>query len=162
MNLFVLLYLLIFPAAPSEELVQIRADFHQAISEQNLANELNQKLQGIANKSNLQLGYAGATQMLLAKFAFLPNQKYQLFSEGKSKLENAIRQDRKNPELIYLRYIIQTKCPAFLGYNQDLSRDKNYLLQVVKAIEDKDLQKRILVFLIVNAQLTTDERRLLG
>ncbi len=153
---------MLFPVAPDSELLEIRAQFHEAISEEKLAIQLNAKLHVISDKSTLQQGYEGATKMLLAKFTFLPNQKYQLFSKGKTQLESAIQIDKKNTELVYLRYIIQMNCPSFLGYNQALQQDKKYLLQVVKSIEDKDLQKRILIFLLANAHLTVDERKLLS
>lgn len=162
MNLFVLFFLLLFPVAPDSELLGIRAQFHEAIKEEKIAIQLEARLHVISDKTNLQQGYEGATQLLLAKYAFLPNQKYQLFSKGKLKLENAINKDRINPELIYLRYIIQMNCPSFLGYNNALREDRNYLIRAVKSIEDKDLQKRILVFLLSNSKLTSDERMLLG
>jgi hypothetical protein len=82
-----------------------------------------------------------------------------LFVEGKAILEEAIKNDPKNIELIFLRYPVQLNAPSILDYNQNVASDKKTLVNEVKSIKDKDLKSRILVFLLSDGKLTEAERK---
>ncbi|MCF8253908.1 MAG: hypothetical protein K9H61_13680 [Bacteroidia bacterium] len=161
MKLLILFLFGVFTGANNQEIASIREQYHQAIYEEKAAVDLSKAMGLIQNKSTLELAYQGATQMLLAKYAFLPNQKYSNFISGKALLEQAILKEPSNIELIYLRYGIQLNAPSFLSYQQNLEADKMFLIEHVKAVADKDLHKRILVLLLAQGKLTDAERKLL-
>jgi hypothetical protein len=142
-----------------KDLLTMRAEYYQAINSEEIAIKLDKELGAISNKTFLQMGYFGANKMILAKFAFWPNTKYALFVEGKAILEEAIKNDPKNIELIFLRYPVQLNAPSILDYNQNVASDKKTLVNEVKSIKDKDLKSRILVFLLSDGKLTEAERK---
>lgn len=77
-------------------------------------------------QQNIYLAYKGSATMALAQYAFLPNTKFSLFSEGKELMEKSIE---KSPsvENIYLRLITQLSAPSFLGYNEHIEDDIQFL-----------------------------------
>ena len=158
---FYLILLFNFTQTAPSDLRQMRDKYHQAIYKEVLAKELIAQLKQKPSLTPVEKAYLGATQMLMAQYAFLPNQKFSWFSSGKSNLEEAIRVEPKNAESIYLRYSIQLNVPSFLGYNKNIVADRAFLLQEIKKIKDKNLQDRIKLFLQKEASLTEQERLLL-
>ena len=158
LNMFLLLTLL--QTAPAN-VRQIRDTYHQAINSEDITQELLAQLAKKQSPTPIEKAYLGATQMLMAQYAFLPNQKYAWFSKGKSNLEEAIRAEPKNAESIYLRYSIQLNVPSFLGYSDKKQADKALLLQEIKQLKDKNLQERIKLFLQKEGNLSEQERALL-
>lgn len=104
------------------------------------------------------MGYAGAIKAILAKHYFNPWAKLNTFNEGKELLETAIQKDTQNIELIFLRFMIQTNAPQFLGYNQYIAKDKQRLISALPGLKDKTLQSKIVQYLRENGELTTSER----
>lgn len=161
MFLLVFITHFIFQNGNSFDQKSIRDQYHEAIYDAGVAKELDQKLESLKQKSTLQIAYFGANKMLLAKHASFPNTKYKLFTEGRSILENAIREDSKNIEMIYLRYSIQLNAPALLNYNGNKTSDRDFLLKNYALVQDKDLKNRILIFLLAQAQLSSGEKAML-
>ncbi len=141
--------------------LEMRTEYHLAINDENKAREFCSKMGSITQPNPLQLGYLGAGKMVLAKYEYLPLQKYQLFTQGRALLEKAIQDNQSETELRYLRYGIQINCPSFLNYNRNLIEDKKYLLQHTASLTDKDLKKRIITFLTLYGSLNDAERKLL-
>jgi hypothetical protein len=143
------------------DIIKVRTQYYLAIENEKEAKNLESLLSGIHPKSTTLVGYEGASKMLLAKHAFLPTQKFSYFNKGKQILEESIAKEPQNIELIFLRYGIQTTCPSFLKYNQNLERDRKMLIAEVKAIKDRDLKNRILTFLITKSNLSDAERSMI-
>lgn len=140
------------------DIIKVRTQYYLAIGSEKEAKNLESLLGSIHPKSTTLNGYEGASKMLMAKHAFLPNQKFSYFNKGKQILDEAISKEPQNIELIFLRYGIQTTCPSFLKYNQNLDKDRKMLITEVKGIKDRDLKNRILTFLITKSNLTDAER----
>lgn len=158
--LYMILLVNFIQTAPTD-VRKFRDTYHQAIYSEKMSQELLSQLNQKSSLTPIERAYLGATQMLMAQYAFLPNQKYTWFSKGKSNLEEAIKAEPKNAESIYLRYSIQLNVPSFLGYSDKKQADKVFLLQEIKKIKDKNLQDRIKLFLQKEASLNEQERALL-
>lgn len=140
------------------DLPQIRTAYQLASSDESTAKKLLQQLEVHPSMSPTFLGYKGAVTMMMAKFQLNPLNKLDYFNNGKSMLEAAIRKDEDNLELIFIRFSVQSNTPAFLNYNQNLNRDKYFLLANVKEEKDKDLKNRIIQFLKSSSYLSHAER----
>lgn len=92
-------------------------------------------------------GYRGAATMIMARYVFNPFTKLRMFRQGRSLLEEAISRLPGNAELRYVRYSIQTNCPSFLGYNDNLSVDKAFLLTYAREGKDDELKEMIVAYL---------------
>lgn len=142
-QLFVLLLMVVQLIAN----IDLRNQFDKAIYSKSIAENLKQTLQQKNNLTPLELGYLGATKMLLAKHYFNPFSKLEIFNEGRTDLENALKKDKNNAELVFLRYTCAKNAPHFLNYYQNLEKDKLFLENTVISMTDSDLKNRIQLFL---------------
>jgi hypothetical protein len=127
--------------------IDLRNQFDKAIYSKSIAESLKQTLQQKSSLTSLELGYLGATKMLLAKHYYNPFNKLEIFNQGKTDLENAIKKDKNNAELVFLRYSCSKNAPHFLNYYQNLEKDKQFLENATISMTDNDLKNRIVLFL---------------
>lgn len=76
----------------------------------------------------LALAYLAGTEMMMAKHSWNPVSKYQYFVSGRDKLEQLLNQHSDDFELRYLRLVLQSNIPSFLGYDSNLTEDKLYMV----------------------------------
>lgn len=74
-------------------------------------------------KCNLARPYEASATMQKAQFAFAPWTKYKYFLKGKKMLEDFIRENPDNVDGRYVRFLVQSHAPFFLGYNSNLQED---------------------------------------
>jgi hypothetical protein len=131
----------------------VRIMLHNATSNEEACNKLISLLLPFNETNNpLLLGYKGGATMLMAKHAFNPFSKLSYFKKGKVMLESAIKADRNNVELRFLRYTIQTNVPGFLNYSSDKNLDRTFITQSLPKIKDQELQKIISAYLLKHSK----------
>ena len=96
--------------------------------------------------------------MMYAGFVKNKAEKLKLFKSGHQLLEKEIAEDRENPELILLRFTIQSYAPKILGYNKELENDKALLLRKFDSIENKEVKESARSFLLQSKLLTAAEK----
>lgn len=127
MNLLIALILLAGPS--SAQMSSIRDLFSQASDDVDANEKLLEMTDGYTLEYNpIMYGYRGAAEMTYANHVIWPVSKYDWFYDGQDKLQEAIVYEPKNVELRWIRYCIQRNCPTYLGYNDDLKKDKNFIL----------------------------------
>jgi hypothetical protein len=70
------------------------------------------------------LAYQGAAYTMLADCTGSTFRKLKNFNQGKEIINEAVREDPSNSEIRFIRFMVQDRAPAFLGYddrNEDLS-----------------------------------------
>ena len=97
-----------------------------------LSNYLNQ----LTEKDNTINAYIGANNLLISKFSNNIIKKFKYFEEGRKIIENSIKNDPENIEIIFLRYLNQRNSPWFLNYNQNLVEDYDFLIKNLNLISD--------------------------
>ena len=140
--------------------VELRTLLAAAASDEATANLLLQKTAQNKPQNAIVLGYHAAVTMTMAKHCYLPTSKLSYFKKGRTLLEDAIRKAPSSAELKFIRFAIQCNVPAMLGYAQNISADKNILLQHVKssaANTDPDLKMRIKKLLLSCNKCTASE-----
>jgi len=154
---FILIFIFGFISiSKANYLIEIRELYYEASQKEEGVEKLEKKLNAYENLSII-VGYKGANEMLKSKYAWNPYSKFSHFSDGKKLLEKAIKSDENNIELRYLRYSIQTNAPSFLGYADDIEKDKKFILNNFNASKDKDLKKRIYDYMAQSEYWTKDE-----
>ena len=101
----------------------------------------------------LLIGFKAMSEFMLCNHVSNVFSKLNHFNTGKKLLEDAIKKEQKNPELIYFRFITQTNVPSLLGYSNNIKDDKEFLIKYVKdnfsnANKDVDLYNRIKKYLL--------------
>ena len=97
-----------------------------------LSNYLNQ----LTEKDNTINAYIGANNLLISKFSNNIIKKFKYFEEGRKIIENSIKNDPENIEIVFLRYLNQRNSPWFLNYNQNLVEDYDFLIKNLNLISD--------------------------
>jgi hypothetical protein len=94
------------------------------------------------SNNNLLLGYKGAIELGMARHH--PNliKKMGYFGDGKECLEKSITISPESIELRFLRLTIQTNLPTFLGYSDDIEKDKAFVLSHLKYAPSDEFKKR--------------------
>lgn len=143
----------------SSSLMQLRFLFKQGANSRVACKQLIVACDETTNQNiSTVLGYKGCANMMLAKYGFNPISKFNAFNYGKSLLEQAIRNDSKNIELIFLRFVIQLNSPSLLNYHDDISADKLAILLALPTIKDHGLSKFIRSYLVQSTHLTAKEK----
>lgn len=85
----------------------------------------------ISDQNAVLYAYKGSSRAMMARLVILPVTKHKYFSEGKALIEKAVKLEPSNPEIRFLRLMIQLHVPAFLKYdNRD--EDKQFLISYFK------------------------------
>ena len=121
-----LLFLLLFSTfIPFDcQIEEVRSSFFNVDSEEELSVYLD-----LCKESNCEESkyYLAVATMWQAEYTYWPNKKYSYFNEGREMLETLITKNPQNVELRFLRYIVQSSCPPFLGYTNDISTDIEFI-----------------------------------
>ncbi len=129
-----------------------RPAYYQAMQE-NKKELVNQELKKLKSEPlSARQAFEGALIMKKAGLGGNPVQKLNLFKQGHSELEAAIKNDPKNVEFRFLRLMIQENAPGMLGYKDQLTTDSEYIKksyktlpdEVQRAIEDYSKKSKIL------------------
>ena len=150
-----------FAAKPP--LSEIRALYEKSVANESACNKLIHLLSPY-NESNYPLyaGYKASAIMMMAKHVINPFSKFSYFKKGKKILENAIKVDAKNIELIFLRFNMQTHLPSFLGYDESIKSDRVFLENSFPKIEDEQLKQFLIPYLKNSDYINAEKKRQLG
>lgn len=120
-----------------------RSSFVKAPTQESSAKGFLNRMQNEPSNDVVLRGYEAGMKMIMARHVVLPWSKWMWFSEGRDQLESLIETNPEQPELIFIRYSIQTNIPAFLGYNRQIDRDRRWLEQQVNELHDAALKRMI-------------------
>lgn len=148
--------------APSTEIHEMRTLF-PLIHHHETAVEKLKGIAGTRQHSAVHNAYAAAAEMASAQFKFNPLTKLSVFQSGKHKLEECIARNPLQPELRYIRFVIQSRVPAFLGYSSNLNQDKQFLLSQLIQLRQHDLHlyEQVAAFLLSSGNLSPKEKTLI-
>lgn len=113
------------------------------------------KLTAIINSANadgqpILNCYAGAAQIIAAKYTQNPLTRFSDFKKGKLMMENAIAKDSGSFEMRYLRLSIQCNLPSFLNYHAEMTADQLFLKTNLDNQSDKQLREMAEILLNTN------------
>jgi|SRR5579875_1917555 len=120
------------------DLEYIRSHYQKAVSDKKLCETMIAELEKNKN-DNIELAYLGAFQAIWAKHISNPISKITSFYRAKANIEKAVRNEKNNIEIRFVRLSVQKNCPAFLGYNTNLQEDERFLRENMKNISSKEL-----------------------
>lgn len=145
--------------AQNLNLITIRDLYEKSATDKITCQKLVKALKNYNEINNpSKAGYRACATMMMANYLINPVQKLSSFNQGKSLLEKCIQKDKTNIELRYLRFSVQSNAPSFLGYYEHLKEDKKFLIQNVVNLDDENLKKKIITFLLSNVHVTSSEK----
>jgi hypothetical protein len=120
-----------------------RSHYYQVLNSSDLQS-IDFQLDNIIGKPvNDSLAFSGALLMKKAGLMKSPGEKLSTFKDGRSRLEQSIKNDSSNIEYRFLRLIIQENAPSIMRYYINMEEDKNFILQ--KFSQVNSLLKREIV-----------------
>ncbi len=102
----------------------IRIEFYQVQTEKELNHFIN-KVQKCSDPK--AIAYLASSFMWKAEYAFLPTTKLSFFNKGKKLLENLISQYPDMIEAYYIRALLKSQSPKFLGYHHGYHSDLEFV-----------------------------------
>lgn len=138
----------------------VRLLFNKSATNEESCKKLMSVLNQYNETNNSTLAaYKACATMMMANHVINPKSKLSYFNQGKKLLEKCVAADNENAEIRYLRFTIQSNAPAFLGYNNSISNDKEFLLNAVNDIRDLQLKQMIISFLKSSEYLSSIEKQ---
>ncbi len=156
------LLLPLWAAGAEWNMVAIRDLYYQAAASKADSDKFKAALNAIPNPNTSIKGYIAVSHMIEAKHLFNPTSKLSAFNNGKTLLENTIKNDPENLELRFLRIGVQTNTPSFLGYSSQIEGDKKMILSKYALLTDADLKRRVRDFMLTAGICTEAEKQLLN
>jgi hypothetical protein len=167
MRATLLILLMVFGAASpmvgAEDMQVLRRHFRQSLQDINQARQLESELSHRVHEvtSPLLLAYLGAVQAQIARHTWNPVQKLHYLQKADQTLRQAVASEPDNPEIRFLRFSYQHHVPEFLGFSQDLDRDRSYLVSSLTQSADYGLDaeqvQEMKEFLINSGRCTPEE-----
>ena len=138
----------------------VRSAFSQAIHDEQACTDLCVKMDAAPNINDpVWMAYKATLTITKAKYTFNPWGKYQYFKEGKILLDNCVQIAPDNIEIRFLRFTVQDHSPSFLGYNKELTADKQYILSNLEAIPFPKLKKSIINYIGICDRFSDAEKK---
>ena len=103
--------------------VPLSTSFYEASANCSKRSDFHEFLESSTIKSATYKAYLGAAKALMAEVVSNPYTKLTLFNDGKQLIDQAVKSDPKNPELRYVRFMIQLNTPDYLNYNDNMDSD---------------------------------------
>lgn len=121
-------------------------------------NDINTFIQNIeSSEPNSQSNaYMGALLMKKAGLEKYPLEKLNTFKSGHKLLEAEISKNPNDPELRFLRLVIQESAPEILNYRSNLAEDKGIVVKGFKGL-DSNVQEYILQYCKESKVLTVND-----
>jgi hypothetical protein len=144
-----------FSNGQSLDLDDIRQDFNKGVKDEELCHRHWKNLEKHA-KSPVEKGYEAAFHMFMAKHTSNPIKKMRYFNGEKKLLEQQITAHSNNIELRFIRLCIQYYTPDFLGYKDNVAADKDFMINNLYKLQDKEAKQLIYQYL-AGAKMYSDE-----
>lgn len=137
----------------------IRIAYKEAAQDKSKVIALNQMLTDVKKTDDVVLvAYKGAAIALLAKQKKTVKEKRNMFIEGVSLLEFAIKKEPNAIEPRFIRLSIQENSPKLLKYKSNIDEDKFFLLKQFKTIKSPSLRNHIKDYILQSKAFSDEEK----
>lgn len=137
----------------------LRKNYFKVQIDSSTCAKLYESISKTNSTDNIILGYKGAITASMANYKENKLEKLNLFNTGKNLIEQSIANDKENIELKFLRLTIQSSCPKMLGYNKQISADKNFVLENFSTIKNSTLKNEISSYLLLSDYVNENEKQ---
>jgi hypothetical protein len=120
-------------SGPFDGTKTLSESFYKASMEMDFREPFHESMENMRSDSPLSKAYLGASKAMLAETVSNPYSKYSYFVEGKELIESAVKLDPNDPEIRYVRFMIQSHTPAFLGYSSETKEDFTKIIAEIGA-----------------------------
>jgi len=156
MKLLVLLMCITFGNSISE-VEKVRNTFPEitSIEQANYFIELLEKNETIEAKS-----YTAVMFFMKSRYVKFPLTKYKYFKKGKKQLDGLINTNTNNVEIRYLRFLLQSEMPKFLGYHTNIEEDFVLIMNKIESSNfKKDFKNKMLNNMLLVSNISNEKSK---
>lgn len=152
--LMLFLFLLTETLAISQE-TDYRKFFHDNMfSEEGIEKIINRK-----TTNSVEYAYEGLANTMMAKYQVFPTSKLSSFNKGKAMIDKSINKYPNNLELRYIRLLVQLNAPSFLGYNNSINEDCDFIINNITTSDISSFWKKKFIFNICHTDGIDSKRK---
>ena len=141
---------------------QLRALMLQAFERKTALDSLTRQLELIEKKTPTEESYFGMCTAMYCQYDDSYMAKLKHVMKSRSHLNSAVERDAKDPELRFMRLMLEHFLPSFLGLNKHIPDDLAVILANPNFVDnDPALKKKVLEFLIWCKRCTPEQQKLL-
>ncbi len=141
---------------------QLRESFLGATERKTALDSLTKKLESLPKKSPAEESYLGICTGLYCQYDEGNWAKLKHVMKSKNHLNSAVERDAKDPELRFLRLMLEHFLPAFLGLNKHISEDLDVIFSNPTFIDENvQLKRKVIEFLLWTKRCTPHQNKLL-
>lgn len=144
----------------AQELPEVRDSYYAASKSKESAEKFHAMLSGYNKNNATLLAYKGAAIVLRSKYAPKAKQKKELFVEGVTILEKALKSEPNNAEIHLIRLSIQENTPKLLKYKGNIEEDKNLIVTSFDN-QSKEVKECIKKYVKLSAVFSENEKKLI-
>ena len=126
------------------DIEKIREIYFFSDKDENICDSISLLLKNMNSENNLVLAYNGANTLLYCTKTNNVFKKFSYFEQGKYMIEQAIKNEPKNVEIKFLRYINQKNTPWYLNYKKNIKEDYKFIMQNINVINDQKFRNKVI------------------
>ena len=126
------------------DIEKIREIYFFSDKDENICDSISLLLKDMDTENNLVLAYRGANTLLYCTKTSNVFKKFSYFEKGKYMIEQAIKNEPKNVEIAFLRYINQKNTPWYLNYKKNIKEDYKFIIQNINIINDQKFRNKVI------------------
>lgn len=147
----------------SYKLPELRNEYLAASKAQNAAKDFYAKMEKYTGREPVVLGYRAASEAMMAKYAWNPYFKMKHLNTALGLFEEAIALSKENPEIRFLRFIVEDHVPRYLNMSKNLEEDKAIIIENLmehpKSGINAALARTMRDFLLAKDRCTPEEKQ---
>ncbi len=141
---------------------QLRSLIVQAMERRGTLDSLTQQLASIEKKTPAEESYFGMCNAMYCQYDDSYMAKLKHVMKSRSHLNSAVERDAKDPELRFMRLMLEHFLPGFLGLNKHITDDLKVIFANPDFVNnDPALKKKVLEFLLWCKRCTPEQEKLL-
>ncbi|MCX2740169.1 tetratricopeptide repeat protein [Pontibacter anaerobius] len=142
---------------------ELRAEYLEASKDKDAAERFNKKMGKYEEKDPVVLAYKAASEAVMAKYVWNPYSKLKQIRTAAAIFEEAVKLDKDNPEIRFLRFTVEHYVPRYLNLSTNLESDKKVMISSLKSHPDSgvstEFARTMRDFLLTKDHCTEAEKK---
>lgn len=126
----------------SNPIDELRQEYMKALHNCELAPEVYRMFLEVEKPSAQIMAYKGALEAIMTRTTWNVFKKMAYLRKSEKSFDEAVKMDPNSVEIRFMRMAVQYEIPAYLGFSEDLERDKKFVIKNIKNFKAQDFPKQ--------------------